>query len=285
MKNLIPFSGAYKLILQALNVLIISLFFLSFTSCRTQRQVQYLQGNIDTAALSQISIPEPIIQKGDIIGITIFSDNFAESAIFNQGSGAVSSSQTNNSGVASNALTGSAGQAMPAYLVDLEGNIHFQTIGIIKVEGLTKKQLSKILQEQLSKYLKDPYCNIRFLNYKFTVLGEVTRQGVFTVYGDNITIIEALGMAGDMTIYGKKDSLLVMREFEGKRTFGYVDVSQPNVIKSPFYYLKQNDVIFVRSDPKKPTASDQNSTRNLTTIATISAIITSLSLLLFNILN
>lgn len=247
--------------------------------------MQYLQGPLDTAALSRINFPEPKIQKGDLIGITVYSDNFTESAMYNQNSGAVPSTQSNIPGsFSSGQNNGASTQNMPSYLVDLDGNIHFQSIGQINVEGLTKKQLGQILQDQLSKYLKNPYCNIRFLNYKFTVLGEVSKQGVFTTFVDNVTIIEALGMAGDMTMYGKKDSILVMRESDGKRTFGYLNVSDPNFVLSPFYYLKQNDVVFVRSDPKKPTASDQSTTRTLAIVATVATVITSLSVIIFNVI-
>lgn len=266
-----------------LPIYIILLGIVSFiSSCKTQRQVQYFQGAIDTAQLSRVNIPEPVIQKGDILGITVYSDNFSESAIFNQGGGGLTSSQTNSSGF--NALSGSSNQNAPSYLVDLDGNIHIHSIGIIKTEGLTKKQLTQLLQEKLSAYLKNPYCTIRFLNYKFTVLGEVTKQGVFSIPGDNITIMEALGMAGDMTMYGLKDSVFVMREYDGQRTFGYLNVSDPNVVLSPYYYLKQNDVILVRADAKKPTASEQSTTRKLAIVAAIATVLTSLSVIAFNIM-
>lgn len=283
MKKLIPLPGAHSRSLLALNVLIISFLFFCFTSCRTQKQVQYLQGRIDTATLSQLNIPEPQIQKRDLIGITIYSDNAAESAIFNQGSGA----NTSLSGTVSTGINNSQAAVTPvtpSYLVDLDGNIRLQSVGLVKAEGLTKQQLALVLQEKLSNYLKNPYCNIRFLNYKFTMLGEVTKQGVYTSPVDNITIFEALGLAGDITVYGLKDSILIMREIDGKRVFGYMDVSAPNVVLSPFYYLRQNDVVFVRSDPKKPTASDQNTSRNFTIVATIAAIMTSLSVIIFNVI-
>lgn len=272
---------AHSFDLRALHIAIFSLFVLFFVACRTQKQVQYLQGTIDTAALSRLAIPEPVIQKGDLIGIAVFSDNYAESAFFNQSSGGNISSPSSASGAS---ISGGSFQNMPSYLVDLDGNIHFQSIGILKAEGLTKKQLAIILQEKLTQYLKNPYLNIRFLNYKFTVLGEVSKQGVFTTAVDNVTVIEALGMAGDITMYGKKDSILVMREADGKRTFGYLNVSDPNVVQSPYYYLKQNDVVFVRSDPKKPTASDQSITRTLAIVATAATVLTSLSIIIFNIL-
>ncbi len=238
--------------------------FLLFVSCRTQKQVQYLQGPIDTAVLSKIVIPEPTIQKGDILGITVFSDNPAASAEFNQ--------QVSLEGRVS---------IMPQYLVDTDGNIQFYSLGLIKAAGLTKSQLSVLFKEKLSPYLKNPYCVIRFMNNQFTVLGEVSKQGLYSFPGEKpVTIFQALGMAGDLTNFGLKDSILVIREVEGKRSFGYLDVSNPEVIQSPYYYLQQNDVVMVRTHPKKPVVTDQTSMRTLTITATIVSMLASISLII-----
>lgn len=247
--------------------------------------MQYLQGPFDTAALSQVNIPEPVIQKGDLIGITVFSDNAEASAAFNQQMTSSLSSEANMTGAALSGLTGVSGQNMPGYLVDLQGNIRFQSIGTIKAEGLTKLELATNLQEKLTPYLKNPYCNIRFLNYKFTVLGEVTRQGVYTIPGEKISILEALGMAGDMTIYGMKDSVMVIREESGKRSFGTLNVNDPNMILSPYYYLHQNDVVLIKTNPKKPGVSEQTNARNLALIATFATIVTSITVLLNILIN
>ncbi|MFT3949718.1 MAG: polysaccharide biosynthesis/export family protein [Agriterribacter sp.] len=244
--------------------------------------MQYLQGPIDTAALSQINIPKPVIQKGDIIGITIFSDNPEASATFNQQITVASGNDGNllSGGISGNSIGSVSGQNMPGYMVDAQGNIRFQTIGIIKAEGLTKAELALTIQEKLTPYLKNPYCNIRFLNYKFTILGEVTRQGAYGIPGEKISILEALGMAGDMTIYGMKDSVIVMREENGKRSFGYLNVANPEVLLSPYYYIHQNDVVLVKANPKKPGVSEQTTARNLAMIATFATIVTSITVLL-----
>jgi polysaccharide export outer membrane protein len=111
------------------------------------------------------------------------------------------------------------------------------------------------------------------------MLGEVTRQGVYSIPNEKISILEALGMAGDITLYGEKDSILVIREISGKRSFGYLDVSQPEVMLSPYYYLRQNDVVIVKANPKKPSISEQTATKRLATAATITSILVSLSLI------
>jgi polysaccharide export outer membrane protein len=259
-------------------VIVWVMLFLIF-SCKTPRQVQYLQGPIDTAALSKISIPEPIIQKGDLIGITVYSDNPEATAVYNQQmtTSIVPSAATSSAGLS--AAVGQTSPSMPGYLVDANGDIRFQSLGLLHVEGISRTALEQLLKEKLTPYLKNPYCNIRFLNYKFTMLGEVTRQGVYSIPNEKISILEALGMAGDITLYGEKDSILVIREVNGKRSFGYLDVSQPEVMLSPYYYLRQNDVVIVKANPKKPSISEQTATRRLTAVATITSILVSVSLI------
>ena len=260
-------------------------FSLLLFSCRTTKPVQYLQGPIDTAALSQVNIPEPVIQKGDLVGITVYSDNPEATASFNQ---QMNTSLLPNalSGAGTDGTTVTAGttsQSMPGYLVDAKGNIRFQSLGELRVEGLTKAGLEDMLKEKLAKYLMNPYCNIRFLNYKFTILGEVTRQGVYSIPGERISILEALGMAGDISMFGLKDSIIVVRETNGKRNFGYLDVSDPKVFTSPYYYLQQNDIVIVKASPRKPDISEQTASRNLARVATITTILVSLSILLTRI--
>lgn len=249
-------------------------------SCRTTQPVQYLAGTIDTTAISQINLPEPLIQKGDLIGITVYSDNPEATAIFNQ---QMNTSVTATTTPGSN-ISGAGTQTMPGYLVDANGNIRFQMLGELHAEGLTKAGLENLLKEKLAgKYLSNPYFNIRFLNNKFTILGEVTKQGVYPISGENISILEALGMAGDITLYGLKDSIMVVREINGKRSFGYLDVSKPDVFISPYYYLQQNDIVIVKANPKKPDVSDQTANRNFSRAATISSILLSLTLVLVQI--
>lgn len=245
---------------------------LFLASCRTQKQANYLHGSFDTLALSHLNFPEPTIQKGDILGIVVFSDNPELTTFYNQ--------------MGANAGSGSGSQITPStasgYLVDNNGNIQFQSLGNVFVEGLTKGQLQDSLKSRLIPFLKNPYCTIRILNHKFTILGEVAKQGLYSFPGERINIFEALGMAGDITIYGLKDQIMVVREMNGKRTFGNLNVNDPNVVLSPFYYLQQNDLLIVKSNPKKPSVSEQSTTRNLAIIATIATIITSFAVV-FNI--
>jgi polysaccharide export outer membrane protein len=259
--------------------IIISFCFFFLSSCRTQKQAQYFYGYIDTAALANVNIPEPVIQKGDLIGITVYSDNPAATAIYNQ-----APSASLLPAAASDADAGLSGgqssSSMSGYLVDPNGNIRFQSVGLLHIEGMTRASLEQMLQEKLTPFLKNPYCDIRFLNYKFTILGEVANKGSFPIANEKTTILDALGMAGDVTEYGLKDSILVIREMNGKRSFGYLNVSKPEVMLSPYYYLRQNDVVIVRTSSKKPSISEEAAVRRLSIAATITSLLVTISLLI-----
>ncbi|MBS1752238.1 MAG: polysaccharide biosynthesis/export family protein [Bacteroidetes bacterium] len=243
-------------------------------SCRTPRQLQYLQGPIDTASLSKINFPEPVIQKGDILSIVVYSDNPELTTFYNQQTGSNTAAGSTNSPTTASSVSG--------YEVDDNGNIRFPSLGSVHVEGRSTRQLQDSLSHNLTQYLKNPYCSVRIINKKFTILGEVLKQGLYNFPAERINIFEALGLAGDITMYGLRDSIMVIREANGKRTFGNLSVNDPNVLLSPYYYLHQNDIIIVKATPKKPTLSDQSTTRNLAIVATIATILTSLAVV-FNI--
>lgn len=255
------------------SIILTLLFFSLLSSCRTQKQVPYLQGRIDSAGLNQLNIPQPVIQKGDLLSITIFSDDPAASAFYNQQAGSGSSAL---SSIQSTANTQNAG----GYLVDAEGNILFQSLGAIKAEGQTTLQLSSYLKEHLKKYLNNPYAIVRFLNYKITVLGEVAKQGVYTVAGENITLLELLGQAGDITMYGIKEKVTIIRQNNGQREIGYIDLTRSDAFASPYFNLMQNDVVVVSADPRKPNISDQVISRRLTWITAFAAVVTSISVII-----
>jgi polysaccharide export outer membrane protein len=260
---------------------------LSFTlpSCFSTRQMTYMQGSFDTAQLSQIKIPEATIRQGDLLSIIVYSDNPEATALFNQsvitysnGAGAASAGSGNSSGTGgAGGGTGSTAGAMgagaptsPGYQVDEDGNIQFQGLGILHVEGLTKAQLKDTLDSRLKNtYLNNPYYNIRFLNYRFTMLGEVQHPGIFSIPGEHISMLEAIGLAGDLTLYGRRDNVLIIRENEGKRQWARLDLTKPQIMASPYFYLQQNDVVYVEATKKKISSNDQSTTRTVTIAATI----------------
>jgi polysaccharide export outer membrane protein len=243
-------------------ILLTTLFYLS--SCTSYKQLQYLQGNIDSTKYSQFKVPEQKIQKGDQLSIAVFSDNAAASALFNNGGGAGIQQQATPMQGNNNVMQNIGGGGSSIYDVDQDGNIFFPQVGKLYVEGLTRDGLIALLDSRLKdKYLSNPYYTIRFLNLKITVFGDVRTPGIYPLVRENTNIFEALTLAGDLTEFGKRDNILVIREKDGKRIFARIDVTKPDVFNSPYYYLQQNDIIFVDMRKAKANRIDEAWTRNI----------------------
>jgi len=165
--------------------------------------------------------------------------------------------------------------ALQTYLVDAEGNIDFPVIGSIKIAGLTRKEATQLISDKLKPLVKDPIVNIRLINFKISVLGEVKNPGTFTIPNERVTLIEALGLASDLNIQARRMNILVVREIEGKITKNYIDLRSNDLFSSPFYYLQQNDAIYVEPN----TSKIRSSTYNPNTSITLSAVSTLVSLL------
>ncbi|NCA78936.1 MAG: polysaccharide export protein [Sphingobacteriia bacterium] len=161
------------------------------------------------------------------------------------------------------------------YLVDINGEITFPVLGKIKLAGLKKSEAINLIQNKLVQYLKDPIVTIQFLNYKVTVLGEVGRPGSYTITNERVSILEALGLAGDMTVYGKRDNVLLIRENNGKKEFIRLDLNSTTPLSSPYYYLQQNDVIYVEPNSTKlRSAASLNVSLWLTAVSTLASMVT-----------
>lgn len=244
---------------------------LGLSSCFGSKPVAYFNGSLDTTKIDLVSIPEQIIQKGDLLSITIYSDNPEATAIFNQ-AGGTSAPPASTSGVSRSVTTGVTGASgSTGYLVDNAGNIRMHQLGLIKAEGMTKEQLSLSITQRLNQLgvLTNPYCVIRYSNFKVTVLGEVRNPGVFTLPGEKASILEALGLAGDMNDFGLKDRVILIRESEGKRTYTNVNLLDPATLTSDHFYIRQNDVVLVQADKRKPTALDMQTLQYITIGATV----------------
>lgn len=225
--------------------LIASLFILScllLASCRSQRlPVQnYVEDLSDTTMRLSRFMAEPIIQKNDLLSIRIYS------AALDPRIDALYNLQEGGSGAGSQGTASGSG-----YLVDQQGNIELPRIGAIKAEGLTKAQLATQIKQKLGTELQDPSVIIRFSNFRVIVMGEVTSPGVQTVPVENLTVLEALAMAGDITQFGKKKQVKVLRENNNQRQLGIIDVTSSRMFNSPYYQLQQNDVILVEATNEK----------------------------------
>lgn len=214
-----------------------------FSSCVSSKTVAYFP-NIGNATITHSSIEvESVIQKSDVLSIYVTSPNADATSIFNNSNLPVITSTTGISTIS---------QSL-GYLVDNDGNIHFPILGTVQAAGLTKRQFAQKLATALveSKQLKDPIVTVRFLNYRVTVLGEVNRPTVVTVANEKISLLEALGLAGDLTIYGKRDNVLLIREENGKTTTRRINLNSEQLFDSPYYYLKTNDIIYVEPNKTK----------------------------------
>jgi polysaccharide biosynthesis/export protein len=255
------------------------IFFLS--SCVDQKQLAYFhkdEGQSDTILAAKAYVPK--IQSGDILNISIGSLNPLASSFFNPFSnmpvtgdnGSASSSGSASSGV-SGSTTQLVQSSAPGYLVDASGTIDLPLIGTIKITDLTTKEAKDLIKEKLKFYLKEPAVSVRFLNYKISVLGEVLHPSVYVIPNESITLPEAISIAGDITLFGKRNNILVIRNNNGKKEFGRVNLNNREVFNSPYYYLHANDIVYV--EPSKGRAAQLDRTYQF-----LPAILSGLSLLI-----
>jgi polysaccharide biosynthesis/export protein len=211
-------------------------------SCGSQKKIPYYLENVtDTTVKEEVIIPELRIQPGDHLSIQVYSASTRPEA-----------------DALYNLPSGSAGTG--GFLVDANGNIEYPRIGTIKVLGMTKHELAAEIKKRLTEpveVLTNPSVIIRFLNFKVTMLGQVVREGVLSIPGERVTILEAVGLAGGITDYGKRNSVKVLREIDGKRETGYIDLSSKDIFESPYYNLVQNDVVIVEPTKQRAKQTDQ----------------------------
>ena len=234
------------------------------TSCASRKEVVYFQdtGNFETLVNNNDFVSK--FKVDDLVSIHVSSLNPEASAPFNLFRGAAE---------------GGFRAEQVDYLVDQAGEIDFPVIGKLKIEGLSPDELRKLLRDNLSDYLKDPIINIRLRNFTVTILGEVRNPGTYPVNGEQITILEALGLAGDLTIRGVRQNVLVIRDFNGTKVYNRIDLTSKNMVKSPVYYLTQNDVVYVEPNKSGITASSLDNRANIA-ISIASVLITSTVLII-----
>ena len=229
------------------------LFISSFWCCTSIKTVTYFQdkGSADTAryaTLAAIVPPVSTIQPNDVLAIIVTSLSEESNALFNI---------LNTTTVPLASYGAGAGSQSLGYLVDPMGNVTMPLVGEVKLTGLTLEEASQLLNEKLSKYLKETTVNVRYLNRKFTVIGEVTRPGVYNLLDNNRTLPEVLGIAGDLTVFGRRDNVMIIRTTADKREVIKVDLTNRSVLESPYYYIQNNDVVYVEALPGKTVASDR----------------------------
>ncbi|MDD3078955.1 MAG: polysaccharide biosynthesis/export family protein [Paludibacter sp.] len=261
------------------------LLLLLLSSCNAYKKIAYVQSAgtpVDYSENDFTGIPEPVLQIGDLLSVTINTQTPEAAIPFNLPF--IPSGETMNAYSISGSIA-SGGGGLQNYLIDTDGNISFPIIGKIHVAGLTKKKFTELIRSKIyPAYLKEvPVILVRFANYKISVLGEVARPGSIDVDNEKISILEALAQAGDLTVYGRRDNLLLIREnAKGERESFRIDLRDARLIDSPYFYLQQNDVLYVQPNNPKSRASEF-STAETVTISLVGTFI-SLTSLLINIL-
>ena len=230
-------------------------------SCTTKKDILYFQNVKNFETIVDTDTFTPRFKINDIVSINVSAYNLESVKPFNV-----------------IVETGGTGGKTMDYLVDIDGNIDFPVLGKIKLLGLTVEEAKALLKEKLSDgYLKDPVINIRILNFRISILGAVGAPGVYTVSGERINILEAIATAGDLSMQGRRNDILVIRDFNGTKTYTQIDLTSKEVFNSPVYYLTQNDIVYVK--PNNAAVSSAGGDARITQVIGYASFLISVALL------
>jgi polysaccharide export outer membrane protein len=229
------------------------------TSCIPSKNLKYFNNLSDSQVvrLPKLEKPQARIMPEDILDIRIAGANEATAALLN------TYSSTTSAASPTNANTG--------YLVDNQGDVEFPIMGKIHAAGLSREEFRDRLKERVSKYLKDPLISVKFTNFRFSVLGEVKAPGSFLVQQERVTVLEALGLSGDMTTYSRRNNVRIIRDSSGNREVGQLDFTDKAIFTSKYYYLQRNDIVYVEAEKSKSQFEDFSRVSSI--VATLASII------------
>ena len=219
------------------NYLTLLSLLLLVSSCATKKEIIYFQDAEELNLQSTTQTFEPIIENNDILYVAISSIDEAVIAPFKR-----------NTGLEGNITNANAG--LQGYLVNSDGAINFPVIGELSVASKTRGQVKADLKAALLEYITDVVVDVRIMNFKVTVIGQVNAPGVYTIQDERVTLPQAIGLAGDLSQDGKRENIMVIREIDGKQQVARVDMTKTDFFSSPFYFLKQNDVVYVEPSLK-----------------------------------
>ncbi len=206
-------------------------------SCSTKEEIVYFDQAHEIEGMENLLKYEPKIEINDVLRINVSSSSVNEEI--------VAPFQMPNQGQQGGGAGGGQNMSLTGYIVHPDGNIKFPVLGEVDVKGLTRSEIASSLERQIEAYVKDPIVDVRIVNFSVTVLGEVGNPGRVQVSDGRITIPELLAEVGDITYDGRRENILVIREVEGIKKVGKIDMTETNLFSSPFYYLKQNDIVYV----------------------------------------
>ncbi|SEW52487.1 polysaccharide export outer membrane protein [Chitinophaga arvensicola] len=240
---------------------LIGLLSLLMMSCATSKNVKYFSDVPDSLGSKQIEqaiYKTPLIQVDDILQVNIQTLDPGTTALLNQQSAATWPTY------AAQGTSSIPGNSISGYLVDKDGFIVLPLIGKMLVKGKSTEEVRALVTDKAAQFYKDPVVNVRFTNFKVTVLGEVARPSTYVMPNEKVTLLDALGMAGDLTIFGKRENVLLIRENDGKKQFVRFNLNNTNLFTSPYYYLQQGDVVYVEPNKSKVVSTDATRLRNIT---------------------
>ena len=220
-------------------------FSLIWLGCLQTKEVYYLNGSGNQEINVLKEFQDPKIKVGDQLSIFISSTNLESVVLFNLPNFS-STQQTNNVNAGGNNTNPLLG-----FIVDAKGEVTIPKLGSIKIDGLTFSEAKSLLETKLREYVKDPIVQLRYLNFRISILGEVQSPGTFNVTYQDITIFQALGLAGDLTMYGKRNSVIVMRKEGDKCQLARIDLTSSDLLKSPYFHLQSGDVVYVEPNTTK----------------------------------
>ncbi|SDF66053.1 polysaccharide export outer membrane protein [Chitinophaga filiformis] len=253
--------GVYLLLLMA------GVMSLYFTSCSTPKNIGYFKDIPDSVrktAIDQATFYTPTIQPDDILQVSIQTLDPSATALLNQQNTATWPVNGNPLGAGSTPASPGGGASISGYLVDKDGYVMLPLIGKVFVKGKTTDAVRDEVRTKAAEYYKDPVVNVRFVNFKITVLGEVTKPASYIMPNEKVSILDALGMAGDLTIYGRRENILLIRDAGNKKEFVRFNINDSKMFTSPYFYLRQGDVVYVEPNKAKIASTDVARTRNFT---------------------
>ena len=260
-------------------ILMASTFVLALGSCSTPNQISYFQDLRPGESELELTAPVEIkIQPKDKVSILVNSQDLRLTNLFNL---PIISQQVGQE------ISTGTNRGMSGYTVDSNGNIDFPVLGRIHIQGMTREEVASHIKQELQSHdlVKDPVVTVEFMNLAVSVLGEVNNPGRYNIDKDNITILDALSQAGDLTVYGKREKVLILRNEDGKqRVYGVNLCSGDHIYSSPAYYLQQNDVVYVEPNDTKARQStvNGNNVRSTSFWISLASLLTSIAILIVN---
>ncbi len=262
-----------------LRAAVLLILIITISSCSSIKDVKYFKDipdSVGVLTLQRLHYTDPRVQSDDILSVNIQTADPAATVTLAQGN-------IQNSAVGASSVGATGGQTIAGYLVDKSGMIELPVVGKVAVRGLTIEEVRERIRSQAARFYRDPTVNVRFANFRVNILGEVNKPGTYVLSNEKVTILDALGLAGDMTIYGKRDNVTLIRQDEnGNRILVHLDLTSSKVLNSPYYYLRQNDYIYVEPSKTKIVASDAIQSRNIAIGTSVLSIVILLFTALYN---